>query len=76
MMDDPELLTVVATAERLHMLPSEVRIKATQWDLVQMAALNKVRDEDWRKRYERDRQIERSKQMTDEEKAKVLFGGM
>ena len=76
MMEDPELLTVVATADRLNMLPSELRMKATQWDLMQMAALNRVRDPDWQKRYEREKQVERSKQMTDEEKAKALFGGI
>lgn len=75
MMEDPELLTVVATADRLNMLPSEVRVKATQWDLIQLAALNKVRDDDWRKKYDREQQIKASKTMTAEEKAARLFGG-
>lgn len=74
-MADPVALMSVALADRLHMLPSEFRRKATHWDIVQLAALDRTRDETWRKRYERDRQVEESRTLSDEEKAARLFRG-
>lgn len=74
-MADPVAMLEVGLAEQLHMLPSEFRDKATKWDIVQLAALGRTRDEKWRQRHEIQEQIERSKTMSDEEKAARLFGG-
>lgn len=74
-MADPVALLSVAMAERLHMLPSEFRRNATHWDIIQLAALDRTRDEKWRQRQEMERQIEQSRNMSDAEKAARLFGG-
>ena len=76
MMEDPVLLSVVATADRLGMLPSQVREQATHWDFVQLAALDKFRDKDWRTEQDRLMQIERSKKMTGKQKFGALAAGL
>lgn len=62
-------------AERLKMLPSEFRSSANYQDVIEMLAWDRTKDKDWRKRQEVEAQIKRSKEMSDEQKAKMLFGG-
>ena len=74
-MADPVALLSVALAEKLKMLPSEFRQRATKWDIIQLTALDRTRDEKWRQRYDMQQQIEQSRKMSDAEKAARLFGG-
>ena len=73
-MADPVAMLSVAMAERLHMLPSEFRRNANHWDIIQLAALDRTRDEGWRKRYDMQQQIDESRKMSEAEKAAMLFG--
>lgn len=76
MMRDPLLLLPVAMSYRLKMLPSEFRDRASNWDIVQILAYERMQDEDWRKKQEREIDREKSRNMTPEQQRALLMAGL
>ena len=76
MIDDPSLLLEVAYALRLNMTPSEFRLKASRWDMIQMAAFDLTQTEDYQKRIQIEREKNASKGLSAEQKAAILMGGL
>ena len=60
---------VVSLSDRLKMLPSEFRARANSLDIAEMLALDMVRDEKWRTRYEQSLELEQSRKKTDAQRA-------
>lgn len=75
-MADPVALASVALADRLKMLPSEFMHRATKWDMVQILALDRTRDEEWLTEHKRQEQLKKSADMTSSQRISALKQGL
>lgn len=76
MIDDPQLQLEVSYALRLKMTPTEFRQKASKWDIIQIAAFDLSQSEDFKQRAQIDRDKRETANLTPEQKAALLFGGL